>query len=146
MERIASLESPRKAKPTEVGPVPGLQHLPPRRFISKKKWDEQVGRCERKIRRSSHRGDKGSSSSRDDGQNAERGAGPSDITERDDAAIVFSCVTPIRRKSMLCVELRRRDDKEEERGVAGGGVESSNDHTVAAKEELKQGRRIVYVV
>jgi hypothetical protein len=37
MERIASLESFRKTKPTGAGAVPGLQHLPPRRIRPKKK-------------------------------------------------------------------------------------------------------------
>jgi hypothetical protein len=81
----------------------------------KEKKDEQVGRSERKVRRSSLRGDKGGSS-REEGENGETGAGPSDTTARDDAAMVFPCVTPMGRKPMLSEKLQRRDDKEE--GVA----------------------------
>ena len=76
------------------------------------KRDEHVGRSERKLRRSSLRGDQGSSSCRDEGENAETGAGPSDTTERDHAAMVFPSVTPRGRKPMLSMKLGRRDDKE----------------------------------
>lgn len=79
------------------------------------KKDEQVDRSERKAGRWSLRGDKGSSS-RDGGENSETSAGLSDSTERDDAVMVFPCVTPMGRKPMLSVKLGRRDDKQE--GVA----------------------------
>ena len=74
------------------------------------KKEEQVSRSERKLRRSSLRGDKGSSSSRDESENTQTGAGPSDTTERDHAAMVFPCVTPMGRKPMLSMKLGRRDD------------------------------------